>query len=80
MEQGYNKRTYAIIPTNKAHLYIKSNFENGRFSSDESLIVWDQNWDKATFEALRNDHDVKLFNHKAILGIMNTPAWKLEYE
>lgn len=80
MDQGYNKRTYAIISAGKADLYIKSNFESARFSSDENSIVWDQAWNPQTLEALKNDNDVKLFNHKAILSKMNTPAWKPEDE
>jgi len=80
MNQEYNNRTYAIIPTEKANLYIKSNFEGGRFSSDGNSIIWDQAWDPQTLEAIKKDKDVKLINHKAALALMNTPEWKSKDE
>jgi hypothetical protein len=75
MNPEFNKRIYAVIPIEKANLFIKSNFENARKSLDGNFIIWDQAWDPPTIEIFRIDNDVKLMDHQGALALMKTPAW-----
>jgi len=75
MNPQYNKRTYAIIPAEKAGQYIKSNFENARKSLDGKFMIWDQAWNAQVLESLKKDKAIKLLNHQAALALMETPNW-----
>lgn len=75
MNLDHNKKTYAVIPIEKANLYIKVNHENARKSLDGIFLIWDQTWDPPTLEALKNNYSVILLDHQAALNLMKHPNW-----
>ena len=73
-------RTYAIIPVDKAHIFIGNVLDIARKSNDKKFIVWDFPKESKTLNTLLADPDIKLLTHDEALALMATDAWQKKSE
>ncbi len=76
MSKTNNNRIYAVIPIEKAPLYVKSIITQGRLSMDGRFLIWDENWNPIALAHMKQDQDVKLLTHKQALELMATEQWR----